>query len=169
LGQIRHLAANDDLTGLLNRRAMNDLLDHECRRSERTGTPFSIALLDIDHFKKINDSYGHTAGDAALRRFAETIRKSLRAADSLARWGGEEFLLLLPDTDSRQTAELCQKRIVERIAALKITNEEVTFGLTVSVGVSQHHIGEAHALTLERADRALYAAKEAGRNRVQVG
>ena len=169
LGQIRHLAANDELTGLLNRRAMNELLDHECRRSDRNGTPLSVALLDIDHFKKINDSYGHPAGDTALRRFAETIRPTLRATDRLARWGGEEFLLLLPDTDSHQTAELCQKRIVDQIAALRITHEESSFGLTVSVGASQHRVGEPHALTLERADRALYAAKEAGRNRVLLG
>jgi len=76
---------------------------------------------------------------------------------------------LLPDTDSHQTAELCQKRIVDQIAALRITHEESSFGLTVSVGASQHRVGEPHALTLERADRALYAAKEAGRNRVLLG
>jgi diguanylate cyclase (GGDEF)-like protein len=169
LGQIRHLAANDELTGLLNRRAMNELLDHECRRADRLDVPLSIALLDIDHFKKINDSHGHPAGDTALRRFAETIRPILRAADRLARWGGEEFLLLLPDTDAEQTAELCQKRIVEQIAALRITHEDASFGITVSVGVTQRRAGEPHAETLERADRALYAAKEAGRNRVLIG
>ncbi len=169
LGQIRHLAANDELTGLLNRRAMNELLDQECRRSDRNGTPLSVALLDIDHFKKINDSYGHPAGDTALRRFAETVNPTLRTADRLARWGGEEFLLLLPDTDGQQTLELCQKRIVEQIAALRITIDDISFGFTVSAGISQHRLGEPYALTLERADRALYAAKEAGRNRVLLG
>jgi len=169
VGQIRHLAANDDLTGLLNRRAMSEFLVIECRRSDRKGTPLSMAILDIDHFKTINDSHGHHAGDVALRRFADAIRPTLRAADRFARWGGEEFLLLLPDTDGRQTVELCQKRIVEQIAALRITVDDKSFGFTVSVGVSQHLVNEPFAQTLERADRALYAAKDAGRNRVILG
>lgn len=163
----RELATRDELTGLLNRRAMHDLLDLEHRRSQRSGCPLLLAQLDIDHFKRINDTHGHATGDRALQAFASTVRSNVRSTDVLARWGGEEFVLMLADTDPGGARDLLE-RIRLAVAAMEMPLANDTLRMTVSAGLAQHQHGDTVEQTLERADQALYAAKSQGRNRVVV-
>ena len=163
----RELATRDELTGLINRRAMLDLMALEHRRSLRSGRPLLLAQLDIDHFKPINDQHGHAAGDRALQAFAGTVRASVRDCDVLARWGGEEFVLMLTDTSADHARELLE-RIRQAVQALEIAHSAGSLQLTVSIGLAQHLPGETVEHTLERADQALYRAKALGRNRVVV-
>ncbi len=167
LEQIRQLATHDDLTGLLNRRAMLDRMQLEQRRSLRSGSPLLIAQLDIDHFKAVNDTHGHAAGDLVLQSFADTVRRNVRDTDVLARWGGEEFVLLLCDTPAADAVALME-RLRQAVQAMQVPvpqgSEPIT--VTVSIGLARHAPADPLAGTLERADRALYAAKAGGRNRV---
>ena len=163
----RELATRDELTGLINRRAMLDLMALEHRRSLRSGRPLLLAQLDIDHFKPINDQHGHAAGDRALQAFAGTVRASLRDTDVLARWGGEEFVLMLTDSSADQARGLLE-RIRQAVQALEIAHSAGSLQLTVSIGLAQHLPGDTVERTLERADQALYRAKALGRNRVVV-
>jgi diguanylate cyclase (GGDEF)-like protein len=164
----RELATRDALTGLLNRRAMVELLAREQSRIVRGQGPLAVALLDIDWFKRINDSHGHGAGDEVLRRFAAVLKDQLRAADALARWGGEEFLLLMPGTrqdDARVVLErlrsaVCAAGVFHGIAA----DLKVTF----SAGLVEIAEGESQDAAIDRADRALYRAKQGGRDRVEA-
>ena len=165
----RELATRDALTGLLNRRAMVELLAREHPRIERGQGPLAIALLDIDWFKRINDSLGHGAGDEVLRRFAAMLKEQLRAADALARWGGEEFLLLMPGTrldDARVVLERLRTKVCAGDVFTGIASElKVSF----SAGVVEVVEGESQDAAVDRADRALYQAKQNGRNRVESG
>ena len=167
LEQIRQLATHDDLTGLLNRRAMLDRMQLEQRRSLRSGSPLLIAQLDIDHFKVVNDTHGHAAGDLVLQSFADTVRRNVRDTDVLARWGGEEFVLLLCDTPAADAVTLME-RLRQAVQAMQVPvaqgGQPIT--VTVSIGLARHTPADPLAGTLERADRALYAAKAGGRNRV---
>ena len=167
LEQIRQLATHDDLTGLLNRRAMLDRMQLEQRRSLRSGSPLLIAQLDIDHFKAVNDTHGHAAGDLVLQSFADTVRRNVRDTDVLARWGGEEFVLLLCDTPAADAVTLME-RLRQAVQAMQVPvaqgGQPIT--VTVSIGLARHAPADPLAGTLERADRALYAAKAGGRNRV---
>ena len=163
----RELATRDELTGLINRRAMLDLMALEHSRSLRSGRPLLLAQLDIDHFKPINDQHGHAAGDRALQAFAGTVRASVRDTDVLARWGGEEFVLMLTDTSADQARGLLE-RIRQAVQALEIAHSAGSLQLTVSIGLAQHLPGDTVEHTLERADQALYRAKALGRNRVVV-
>ena len=167
LEQIRQLATHDDLTGLLNRRAMLDRMQLEQRRSLRSGSPLLIAQLDIDHFKVVNDTHGHAAGDLVLQSFADTVRRNVRDTDVLARWGGEEFVLLLCDTPAADAVALME-RLRQAVQAMQVPvpqgGQPIT--VTVSIGLARHAPADPLAGTLERADRALYAAKAGGRNRV---
>ena len=163
----RELATRDELTGLINRRAMLDLMALEHRRSLRSGRPLLLAQLDIDHFKPINDQHGHATGDRALQAFAGTVRASVRDTDVLARWGGEEFVLMLTDTSADQARGLLE-RIRQAVQALEIAHSAGSLQLTVSIGLAQHLPGDTVEHTLERADQALYRAKALGRNRVVV-
>lgn len=167
LEQIRQLATHDDLTGLLNRRAMLDRMQLEQRRSLRSGSPLLIAQLDIDHFKAVNDTHGHAAGDLALQRFADTVRRNVRDTDVLARWGGEEFVLLLCDTPAADAVALME-RLRQAVQAMQVPvpQGDGPITVTVSIGLARHTPADPLAGTLERADRALYAAKAGGRNRV---
>jgi diguanylate cyclase (GGDEF)-like protein len=165
LATIRKLATVDELTSLANRRHMNEVLEAEERRQGARGQPTCIALLDIDFFKQVNDRFGHAAGDAVLRDFASAARAELRAADVLARWGGEEFLLMLPNTDEPEAARVLE-RISARIAALRVPGVELGRSLTFSCGLSARRAGESFAETIGRADKALYEAKSSGRDRV---
>lgn len=123
--------------------------------------------MDLDHFKRINDQHGHQAGDAALRHFAETARQVLRQTDTLARWGGEEFLLMLPSPEPGPVgAELALARIRDELQARPVSDIGLKLGF--SAGVTEHPAGEPLDATLERADKALYAAKAAGRQRTEV-
>ena len=165
LVQIRDLAMRDDLTGLINRRQMSEMLELERIRSERSGRPLVLAQLDIDHFKAINDTHGHMAGDRALQAFADTATANLRAGDVLARWGGEEFVLLLSNTPPDAAAELLE-RVRCAVAALSLPHNGAFICMTVSTGWAQQQRGELLEQTLERADQALYNAKKQGRDRV---
>jgi diguanylate cyclase (GGDEF)-like protein len=163
----RELATRDALTGLLNRRAMVELLAREHPRIERGQGPLSVALLDIDWFKRINDNLGHGAGDEVLRRFATLVNSRLRAADALARWGGEEFLLLMPGThldDARGVLD----RLRATVAAGGFEQMASELNVTFSAGVVEVHEGESQDAAIDRADRALYRAKQGGRDRVEV-
>jgi len=169
---IRTLATTDELTRLANRRHMGEVLAGEVLAAEERraagGTATTcIALLDIDHFKSINDRHGHAAGDAVLRSFAQALRAGLRSGDVLARWGGEEFLLMLPETELAAAGALLE-RLRQDVAALALPglpDAKVAFsaGLTVRAGA------EPFAETISRADKALYRAKSAGRDRVLTG
>jgi diguanylate cyclase len=165
----RELATRDALTGLLNRRAMVELLAREHPRIVRGQGPLAVALLDIDWFKRINDSLGHGAGDEVLRRFAGVLKDQLRAADALARWGGEEFLLLMPGTrldDARVVLERLRTRVCAGEVFNSIANDlKVSF----SAGLVEVVEGESQDAAIDRADRALYQAKQNGRNRVESG
>ena len=165
LAQIRELAMHDALTGLVNRRQMADLMQLELRRCQRNGRPLLLAQLDIDHFKAINDTHGHAAGDNALRAFAAIARAHIRDSDVLARWGGEEFVLMLCDTEAATAAELLE-RLRCAVARMPPPQGCANARITVSIGWAQHRRGEALEQPLERADQALYAAKRSGRDRV---
>lgn len=163
---IRTLATIDELTSLANRRYMNEILEREQRRTGHHGTT-CIALLDIDFFKRVNDGHGHAAGDAVLRAFAGAARAELRATDVLARWGGEEFLLLLPSTNLAE-AQVVLARMALRVAAMTVPDFAGLAAVSFSAGVAARHDNEDFADTVQRADRALYASKTAGRNRVTM-
>lgn len=165
LQRISLLATHDALTGLLNRRAMTDLLETERERSVRAGHQWSVAILDVDHFKLLNDVHGHSAGDEALRAVARVSTSVVRKCDSVSRWGGDEYVLLLRDADPR-LAQAAVERVRTSLASTPISLGDCTFTVTASIGVAAHLRGEDVASTLSRADRALYDAKAAGRNRV---
>lgn len=166
LDTIRLLATVDELTSLANRRHMNEVLAAEERRQPH-GVGTCVALLDIDFFKQVNDRHGHAAGDAVLRSFAATARGALRNRDVLARWGGEEFLLLLPDA-SPPDARLVLERMAERVHAMQVPGLESERRISFSAGLAERRQGEAFADAINRADKALYRAKEAGRDRIEM-
>jgi diguanylate cyclase (GGDEF)-like protein len=164
LDTIRTLATIDELTKLTNRRHMNELLAQEERRRDACGGPTCIAVLDIDFFKRINDSLGHAAGDSVLRDFAQAARAELREGDALARWGGEEFLLMLPNTVAADARTVLERMRV-RVAALEPCHG-AAHRVSFSAGLSVWSAGESIIDAVNRADQALYAAKAAGRNRL---
>ena len=165
--RIEQLAIRDELTGAYNRRFMMECLARERSRMDRLGVPFSICLVDIDHFKAINDELGHAAGDAVLRQLPKLAAGGLRAVDIFGRFGGEEFLLVLPGT-----AVAGAQAVAERLrAALEAARLEGLRGrrVTVTAGVAEAAPREPVAAVLARADRALYDGKARGRNRVAIG
>jgi diguanylate cyclase len=166
LGLNRQLAACDPLTGLPNRRAMTALLSRDPVGDRRTSRPMALALLDIDWFKRINDTYGHRTGDAVLQRFAELARMELRADDVLARWGGEEFLMIMPAT-RRDHAHAAVDRMRLRMAEGGFERLAVGLQVSFSAGITECSGDEPYAAAIERADQALYQAKKSGRNRIQ--
>lgn len=168
LEQIRRLATRDDLTGLVNRRHMSELLAAEKTRHDRTGQSISLVLIDIDLFKRVNDDHGHAAGDTVLRMFAEVTSACLRGNDVLARWGGEEFLLMLPATEARP-AQLCVERIRTRLAQVTFDAIQPGLCITFSAGLSVLGADETVEVLLERADQAMYQAKRSGRNCTVAG
>ena len=167
LERINHLAAHDDLTGLLNRRRMSEVVQAERERCVRSRRPLVLALLDLDFFKLVNDRYGHAAGDAVLCAFAGRVLDNLRSTDVLARWGGEEFLLLLPET-SLDGALVLLERVRREVAELCVETANGEIRLTVSIGVAAGRVQETMEQVLEHADEALYQAKAQGRDRVVV-
>jgi two-component system cell cycle response regulator len=167
--ETRRLASTDPLTGLLNRRAFNQWMEHEGPRAHRYAHPLSLALLDIDHFKSVNDRHGHDAGDAVLVKVALVVRESLREADIVARWGGEEIVIALPDTDHDGALRACE-RVRAAIEAARITTPSgSTLAVTASIGVASLLKAEQMAALVARADAAMYRAKAGGRNRVVSG
>jgi diguanylate cyclase (GGDEF)-like protein len=163
--RIEELAELDELTGSFNRRCIMRMLDDEIARAGRVKTPCSIALIDLDWFKRINDAFGHPTGDEVLRAFAITVFANIRAIDRFGRYGGEEFLLMLPDTPEDEAA-----RILDRLRAIIADLDWSAFSsgmqVTISAGVAALKPGETPDTFLARADSALYAAKARGRNRI---
>ncbi|WP_373183778.1 diguanylate cyclase [Halomonas campaniensis] len=161
--ELEHQATRDHLTGAYNRRAFDAALRQSVSKANQDGEPFALLLFDIDHFKSVNDRHGHEMGDEILRRLAQRIRESLRSTDLLARWGGEEFTILLPDTRLQGAATFAE-RLRRQIADSRIRGLSVT----VSIGITAYRPGDDADQLLSRADDALYRAKKAGRNSVVI-
>ncbi len=159
---IRELAQVDELTRLSNRRHVLETLAAEQARAQRSGEALSVVLVDLDHFKVINDRHGHAAGDAVLSAFAGALRAGLRDPDAAGRWGGEEFLLLMPRTSAADAAAITD-RLREAVAQLPFDHVEPGLRISFSAGVAECGAGEAGDAAIERADRAMYLAKQAGR------
>ena len=164
MNDLERMASTDVLTGAWNRRQFNDIVEREIHRASRYQEPLSLLLLDIDHFKNVNDTCGHAEGDQVLRQVADCIRGVIRHSDSLTRWGGEEFVVLMPNTGEAHAVILAE-RIRQRIATHIFQGLP---GITVSIGVAEHVGAGSCSAWLERADRAMYLAKKGGRNRVIV-
>ena len=164
--ELRRLATTDALTGIANRRCLMELGAQELQRAQRTGEPVCVLMLDIDHFKQINDSLGHPAGDAVIQALAGLCSESIRTMDAVGRLGGEEFAILLPATGGPGALELAE-RLRIRVAAHAVPWEGTTIRFTVSIGVAQRDTHSADfAALIGSADQALYRAKNTGRNRV---
>lgn len=167
--ELRRGSQHDDLTGLGNRRLLRIRLEDELHRAERFGQAVSILALDIDHFKALNDRHGHPTGDAALRKLAGLMTRNLRRIDTIARIGGEEFVVLLPRTDEPVAAKVAEKlRSLVEATEFPGGEGQPEGGLTVSIGAASLHQGETGADLMARADNALYEAKDRGRNQIVV-
>jgi diguanylate cyclase len=165
LEQLSELVREDQLTGSLNRRGLDDVLEREMARADRRKTPLCVAMLDLDDFKKINDTLGHAGGDLALIHLVRVVKETLRAMDVIARFGGEEFMIVLPDTPleaASQTVTRVQRELTKRI--FMHNNEKVL--ITFSAGVALRKAGEDQESLIRRADEAAYQAKRSGKNRV---
>lgn len=160
---INRLAHTDELTGLANRRAFNERLEEEIYSSRRHGFPLSIIMSDIDHFKSVNDDYGHETGDRVLKAFAGIMNKITRVDDFTARWGGEEFIVLLPHCEIDEAFEVAERM---RIGFQDAEIEGINSSLSSSFGVAQLKSDDTKDRFISRSDEALYRAKQAGRNRV---
>ncbi|MGH6646300.1 diguanylate cyclase domain-containing protein [Aquabacterium sp.] len=164
LDLLQEIASRDELTRLVNRRHMQQRIEQEASMQLRSGEPFCLALIDLDHFKRVNDQHGHAVGDQVLKEFADAALQALRKTDILARWGGEEFLLLLPN-EQPGSAQAALARIADCLRAHQHTPGASGLPVTFSAGLTDHPAGEPLHETLERADQALYCAKDQGRNR----
>lgn len=162
--EVHRLMTRDALTGLFGRQHMQRLMTRECERHARSGHSFCVVLIDLDHFKQINDTHGHQVGDEALVGFAQEAASLLRNTDVIGRWGGEEFVLLLSDADPAQAGFQVSERLRQHVAAQRLCPKAPELRVTYSAGVAQHRMGETLSQLLERADLALYAAKARGRN-----
>jgi diguanylate cyclase (GGDEF)-like protein len=166
--RMEELATTDKLTGLLNRQSLDALLHQAMTRARRTRTPLSLLLADVDHFKAVNDAFGHLVGDEVLKRVAANLSENLRASDTVCRWGGEEFLVIVQDCDASAALNLADKLRTAIVNDLALA--ELASGLvTISVGVAELHPKESEEALVGRADAAMYAAKEEGRNCVRLG
>jgi diguanylate cyclase (GGDEF)-like protein/PAS domain S-box-containing protein len=157
---LTRLATTDTLTGVYNRGKIEESLRQEMARAARYGTPLTILLFDLDDFKKINDSLGHSIGDQVLKEVAATVARQIRETDVVGRWGGEEFMVLCPGTVAADAVTIAEK--------LRQRVEELPLGVTISCGLSGYRSGESMDALINRADKALYAAKHAGRNLVRL-
>lgn len=172
-GRLRELSIRDELTGLYNRRHLTERLEQECERSRRYGQGFSVALIDLDHFKSINDTHGHSVGDEVLVQFAAILRLQARFVDhvgqaperTLGRFGGEEFMIILPGTPLAG-ARVCLERMRAAVAQTRFETSAGPLSVTFSAGLAEQREGEPAGTLLQRADEALYRAKEAGRDRL---
>lgn len=164
---LEDLVVTDPLTGLKNRRSIMDISMSETSRQRRYGRPLSFVMCDLDHFKNINDSFGHECGDEVIRSVARVLVKGVRDLDHAIRWGGEEFLLLLPETPI-QSAKLVAERLRTKIESLSIPGRNESISVTMTFGLSILHNGEMMEQAIDRADLALYEGKRAGRNRVEL-
>jgi diguanylate cyclase (GGDEF)-like protein len=161
--KLQNMANTDQLTGAYNRHKFLECLDYEVSRVQRNNTSLSLVMLDIDHFKRINDTYGHTTGDSVLKELVRLIRDNLREVDILTRWGGEEFLILAPDTN-----KLAATTLAERLRqAVKEHDFPEAGSVTISLGVAQYSRKESVDELVSRVDEHMYLAKQSGRNRVK--
>jgi diguanylate cyclase (GGDEF)-like protein len=165
--RIEVMANRDELTGLANRRAITAWLAEQIEAAGRTGAPLSVAILDIDHFKRINDTYGHHAGDRTLQIFGQIAAATIRSADRIGRYGGEEFLLVLVGAPL-DTAKEPLERIRKALAAHRWDAIEAGLRVTITIGVAQHAPSESAEELIRRADMALYLGKESGRDRLVI-
>ncbi|MEA5416584.1 biofilm regulation diguanylate cyclase SiaD [Synechococcus sp. BA-132 BA5] len=160
-------STHDSLTGISNRRFMAERCLEEDQRALRHGSTYSIIILDVDHFKLINDEYGHATGDLMLVDFVKALSRSVRHYDIIARWGGEEFMALLIDADLL-TAEIIAKRMLANIRSMRVSIDDMDLNLTASMGLTEHQPDENYDATFRRADKALLLAKNGGRDRLVV-
>ncbi len=166
LEQLRGLVHVDQLTGLMNRGGLQESFAREAARADRAGRELAVALLDLDDFKQINDRHGHAAGDEALVHLAAIIRQTMRPSDVVVRFGGEEFLFLLPDAGARQAARALQ-RVQDDLDRRPLHFSGADLTLAFSAGVAMRRVGESPEDVVARADSALYAAKRAGKRQVR--
>jgi two-component system, cell cycle response regulator len=169
---LAEVSARDSLTGLYNRWYVMEKIESEMNRSLRHGSPVALLMLDIDHFKRINDSFGHSAGDSVLRSFGQVLRESCRVYDVPGRYGGEEFCIVLPETRVGNTTAVAE-RIRQRLASSLFDVGTDQVAITASIGIAGLDSPEEEGLVtssalIERADRALYSAKHRGRNRIEI-
>ena len=167
LRNMSELVREDQLTGSLNRRGLDDVFERETARADRRGTPLCLAMLDLDDFKRLNDTYGHHAGDAALQHLVRIVKETLRSMDVIARFGGEEFLILLPET-SVEAAAQTMTRLQRELTKHFFMHDNNKLLITFSAGVALRIPNEEQAALVARADQAMYKAKKAGKNRVVV-
>lgn len=167
LGLVTALLREDPLTGALNRRGLREGFERESARTGRLGTDLSVILLDLDNFKKLNDEHGHAVGDRALAHVTQVARRTLRPSDQFGRFGGEEFVALLPEAGIEE-ARACALRLQAALAAAPLELGRSVLALTFSAGVARRRGDESFDQCLERADAALYGAKRAGKNRVKL-
>ncbi|RMH15632.1 MAG: GGDEF domain-containing protein [Gammaproteobacteria bacterium] len=159
-----NLSTTDELTGLLNRRAFLEKAELELERALRYQRRIALLILDIDHFKQINDRHGHTVGDEVLRQLSATVQSMLRKTEYVARWGGEEFVMLIAES-TQETAMVVAERLLKGVASTQVELDGHALNVTVSLGVTLQHPGETDVQAIiDRADKALYQAKESGRN-----
>lgn len=163
--KLHQLSITDELTGVYNRRFIFETIKKEIERSDRTGGTYTLMLIDIDFFKKVNDLCGHVQGDVVLKTIATKIKDHIRNMDSFGRFGGEEFILLLPETNL-ELALICAERLRKFVEGIQF--QKIGYPVTVSIGVGQYLSGESLECIIDRVDKALYKAKSNGRNRVEV-
>lgn len=167
LAQVSEMVHHDQLTGALNRRGMDEAFEREAKRTERSQTPLCVSLLDIDNFKRLNDTMGHQIGDQALVHLSNVIKEALRPTDSVARYGGEEFVIILPDVNLEEAA-LTVERLQRELTKKYFLHENDKVLVTFSAGVAQRQPEESQEEVIGRADKAMYQAKQTGKNRVMV-
>ncbi|MDM7861682.1 diguanylate cyclase [Alteromonas sp. ASW11-36] len=167
-GELEEMSRIDGLTRLFNRRYWQETFEREFKRAKRYDETCTVLMLDIDHFKKVNDTYGHQAGDKVIQALADVIRDTIRETDSAGRYGGEEFAILLPDTDAASVGYVAE-RLRKAAEKKQVKHEDHKIDFTISVGAAQYHERHQTALAwLEHADQALYQAKENGRNQAVI-
>lgn len=163
-GRVIYLVEHDALTGLLNRRGLMRSIETICSQAERAGRPFALALLDLDHFKEVNDAYGHSVGDVVLRDVGGALHEEVRSADWVGRWGGEEFIIVMPES-TEATAMATVERVRAHVGSREITTNGFSIRITLSAGLAVFQPGEdTPQAVIERADAAMYLAKQRGRN-----
>ena len=163
IGQLRDITIHDTLTGLKNRRYFAHIFHDECARSQRNNDPMSLLFLDIDHFKRVNDTHGHHVGDEVLIQLGSHLMRHCRPYDTAVRWGGEEFLLLLSSADEHAASHFAER--LRKSVDYELSSK-FAFAITVSIGLAQYQMDDTLESLTDRADQALYHAKATGRNRV---
>ncbi len=165
--ELERVARVDVLSGLMNRMSLFDSLDVEIERSMRSGLPLCGIMVDIDHFKEVNDTYGHACGDKVIRALGAVFRQELRKYDYAGRYGGEEFFVALPNSSLNQ-ASMFGERVRSNLEELSVDCEEASVTISVSMGIARFRRGESRDMWISRADRAMYVAKQKGRNRIEI-